>query len=70
MKISLKCGRHPPDAGELALLDMCSANEITKTDIYIQKKHKEIIFLLWKGLVIFLVFNEEIAFNHNRISYL
>ena len=42
-------------------VDMCSTNKKTKTRIYIQKQHKNIIFFLRKGLVIFLVFTEEIA---------
>ena len=29
-----------------------------------KKMHTKIIFFLWKDLVIFLVFNEEIAFKH------
>ena len=37
---------------------------LTKTGIYIQKEHKKVIYFLQKGLVIFLVFIEEIAFKH------
>ena len=44
-------------------IGMCSTTELTKTGIYIQKEHKKIIFFLWKGLVIFLVFTEKIAFK-------
>ena len=44
-------------------IDMCSTTELTKTDIYIQKEHKKILFFLWKSLVIFLVFTEEIVFK-------
>ena len=42
-------------------IDMCSTTEWTKGGI--QKEHKKIIFFLWKGLFIFLVFTEEIAFK-------
>ena len=45
------------------LTDMCSTKEITKTGIYIQRSIK-IIFFLWKGSVISLVFNKEIAFKY------
>ena len=37
---------------------------MTKTGIYIQKSIKKIMFFLWKGLIIFLVYFEEIALKH------
>ena len=45
-------------------IDMCNTNEIKKTSIYIQIQHKKILFFLWKDLVIFLVFTEQITFKH------
>ena len=46
-------------------VDMCSTNDIAKTGIYIfQKSIKKKKFFLCKGLVIVLVFTEEIAFKH------
>ena len=46
-------------------IEMSKTNDITKAGIYIQKEHKKIIsFFFWKGLVIILVWTEEIDFMH------
>ena len=42
---------------------MCSTNEITKTDVYIQKEHEKNLYSFFEKFF-FLVSTKEIAFKH------